>query len=371
VSVECLRTEAARAAAVIAEGIDEDGGSQAPPDGCSSDSVVESSSSEDDLFKVGDQRWPVRADIVAQFLQTDGIGAGISGVAGKAHRLRQLAAKKLIVKDVGDIPEDRVFSHQQCCGEAHPGLCAHRDRKIYDDALLLAKNFERCLHKGLHTVCLIIEDQDIYDEGPPKEPMFIFFARVRPRRLHMQATHVVLECLPHSDGTLSCKQRAPRQWDFMTLWSLARRLLRARWENIQLITMNCSTPDDENALLGSFCPVDQVRAADNHWQLWPGTYHRPRPPPRDNNGPDLGDRPVRRPRRPTGGVKASLPRAALPPRRAPVVGGGHGNDADGGVYFDLSDDDDIDGGGGGSGDDSIGPDDAAPQREVVHEHQWN
>jgi hypothetical protein len=365
VSVECLRTEAERAAAVIAQGIGgiEDGGSAAPPEDLSSESLVESSASDNDLFKLGDQRWPVRVDVVSQFLQSD--GNGVPGVAAKAHRLRKLAAKRLIVKDGGDIPETRVFSHQQCCGEAHPGLCADRDQNIYVEALALAKNFERCLHKELlHNVFMLIEDSD---EGPHKQPVFIFFARVRARRLHMQVTHVVLECVPHPDGTLSCSQHKPRQWAFMSLWSLARQLLRDGWKNIQMTVMSCSTPGDDDAALGRFCPEDVV--AEEVFRLWPGTFRRPRPPPRDNNGPDLGDRPVRRPRRPTGGVKANLPGAALvrAPPRARIVGEGHGDDAAGGVYYDLSDDDDMDGDASGEGDD--GPDDAAPQPEVVHEHQ--
>jgi hypothetical protein len=58
------------------------------------------------------------------------------------------------------------------CGEFHPGLCAHTDAAIYDNALLLGKSLEACLESDwLHS---FIEAKDLQARDPerPQNPPF-------------------------------------------------------------------------------------------------------------------------------------------------------------------------------------------------------
>ncbi len=107
-------------------------------------------SDEDDLFWAGDVEWGVRESVLAAVF--DPVGGKLPegmGLARKAHKLRQESLSQLVVQDVHDIPDSRVFEHRFSCSQLHFGLCATRDNLIYSDALALAGSVERCLGKAL------------------------------------------------------------------------------------------------------------------------------------------------------------------------------------------------------------------------------
>lgn len=113
----------------------------------------------DDWFDMGDQEWPVRPDVLHEFLQKHPAhrSHGVPGIANKACAVRDAERGFLVVSDVAK--DDVVYVHRHPCVELHPGLCATRDRAIYDDALKLAKNLETTLDKRfLHRYFCVMGD---------------------------------------------------------------------------------------------------------------------------------------------------------------------------------------------------------------------
>jgi hypothetical protein len=104
----------------------------------------------EDMFWAGSVEWPVREPVLAALLTpgSDSLRDG-TGIARKANKLRQEFLSQLVVQDVQDIPDSRVYEHRFSCTEMHYGVCATRDNAIYRDTLALAGSIERCLGQAL------------------------------------------------------------------------------------------------------------------------------------------------------------------------------------------------------------------------------
>lgn len=114
------------------------------------------------LLDIGNEAWPTRPEIIHDYVQGHFCHevAGTAGIARKVERIRKVEASRLIVRDAQDIPDSRLFSHRHPCGDAHPGLCATRDAKIYSSALKLAKSIESALSADWLHKFFALMDQD-------------------------------------------------------------------------------------------------------------------------------------------------------------------------------------------------------------------
>ena len=147
---------------------------------------ADSEKPEDDPFCPGDATTPVRDEVLRDYLHMHAdAGIGVPGVAQKASFIRKQNSRALLVEDAGDVPDSRKYQHRMACWEFHPGLCATMDSSIYDQSLLLARSFERCL--GKHMLYRYFKVSTSSGES-----RYYYLARCRSRRLHMQATHCVI-----------------------------------------------------------------------------------------------------------------------------------------------------------------------------------
>lgn len=107
-----------------------------------------------EVWDCGDEDWPIRSNVLNSFLASHPAveSAGIPGIARKAHLIRhhEHQGDLLIVNDVKDVPEEKVFRHRFCCHEVHPGLCASADAAIYTNSLQIAKNLEAALDESFN-----------------------------------------------------------------------------------------------------------------------------------------------------------------------------------------------------------------------------
>ena len=195
-----------------------------------------------DLWDCGDHGWPLRADVLNGYVHSHPAhaAAGIAGVARKAERIREFGRGSLVVHNEDAAMAGRVYSHRHSCSEAHPGLCAFHDAAVYPNALKRAKSRERCLDRSFsHRFCCIADP-----DRPSANGMFLYLARLRPRRFHSQATHVLARCVQHHEGgclSLGLGQRRFRLWDFVSLWTVAKELLGSGARRLQVHrTPTCS-----------------------------------------------------------------------------------------------------------------------------------
>jgi len=312
------------------------------PGGLAADMDVDSDVG--DPFNLGCSKWPLRPNLMTGFLHSRTvIGQGMGGVAAKASRLRKAAAEQLLIRDEGDIPDNKRFDHRQCCLEAHPGLCATTDRAVYTQVLDLATSFERCLDGSLlHRFIKVVNDSSPLAEKPY---LLFYFARMRRRRLHALVTHVLVHCSAHPDGSFSLAQRCFREYHFATLWSVAKQLIVAGWKAIRLAPITWTNDSAESG--STITP-----ASEGEWfSVWPNVYRRPRVV--REAGPDLGDRPLPRPQRRTGGVRV------LPPGTIVTFAADHA-----GLHFDNSEHDD---GGQADGSQESAPEDIPLPQRVLNE----
>jgi hypothetical protein len=134
------------------------------------------------MWDCGDTEYPVRPDVVMNFLAdhpATSQSAGIAGVARRSRLVRAAERHRLIVHDQGGIANSAKFIHRHSCGERHPGLCAFVDRELYDDALQLALNMERALDDRFkhRFFCATDFSEDssvvgIANHGLPEQPWF-------------------------------------------------------------------------------------------------------------------------------------------------------------------------------------------------------
>jgi hypothetical protein len=116
-----------------------------------------------DWWDGGDSSWPLRPDLLLDFLHghSSSGSTGVAGIAAKASRVRDTERHTLIVKDEHDISDDKMYSHRHSCSELHPGLCAHRDGDVYTDSLALAANMERALDDRFkHSFIAFVDKND-------------------------------------------------------------------------------------------------------------------------------------------------------------------------------------------------------------------
>ena len=256
-----------------------------------------------DMWDCGDRAWPLRADVLGTFIHTHPahVTKGVPGVARKAGLIRNAEQDHLVIREKGDVPADRVYTHRHSCGEAHPGLCALQDREVYADTIKLAKNLERCLDSTFHHRFFCIVAPDL----AAQRNTFLYLARARPRRFHAQVTHVLVRCVQHHEEgrlLLSLGQRQFRLWDVVTLWTVAKELLRAGGNRLHLQRMHHCHEDHATV---------SVQLEEPTYPVWPNfERHRQQRPMDDPPLPDAQHRPRRRGRG-TGGVKVVPPQATF------------------------------------------------------------
>ena len=63
-------------------------------------------------------------------------------MAAPMPKLRYKRRNLFFAKDQGAIPDTKKFVPRMSCGQRHYGLCEHRDRVIYENALKAARCLE-------------------------------------------------------------------------------------------------------------------------------------------------------------------------------------------------------------------------------------
>jgi hypothetical protein len=275
------------------------------------------------LGYAGDIDTPVRPEVLGQMVyQSSSIRAG--GVQSKVNKIRQERSPSLLAMDAHGIPDDRRLEVRLSCVEMHPGLCAHRDQD-YMEIYQLAKSFENCL--GDHLLHRFV----MFRNTNSNEHQYHYFARRRPRATNMQTTHSLISCKSHANGSIELAVRSSKIWELVTLWTIARNLLRSGWREISILNTTWRNNDD-----GTVTP--SIDASSPVWDVWPRLYKRP-PKPRDD-GPPGDDVKPRKPSSRTAGVRilGPVPIGHLPPvvedHRGDGDDDGGGDDGD-----DRSDDD--------------------------------
>lgn len=265
----------------------------------------------DDLWDCGNDDWPVTPLVIDSFLTTcpgvvtESNNAPCSGIRNKARTARAHGADKLLIRDCNDIPRSRRFQVRLSCQQQHPGLCAHRDRAIYPEALALARSMEKCLHIGLQHSYICVWEPDNDADSTPFPKSFFYVASIRGRRLHKQVTHVLVRCKEGWEGdrmTLDLAQTIiAHKWSFITLWTLAREVLSAGLRSLRLGTFDY---EDVNGHESSIIPV--FAPGDPSWAVWPDVFKPAPKPRREHEIPDdpLDRRPQKTKKTHTGGVQA-------------------------------------------------------------------
>jgi hypothetical protein len=147
--------------------------------------------------------------------------------------------------------------------------------------------------------------------------MYFYFGRLRARRFHSQITHVLVSCMEHHEGhqlTLSLGQHTSKQWNFCTLWTVAKLILQKGFGKVCVQVQR-----HRNDTYSTVIPLGSEGRA---FEVWPTVYKKPR---QARPRLDVGDGAPRRrpPNKRTGGVNSLGPRVALgivaPARPAPAV----------------------------------------------------
>lgn len=286
----------------------------------------------DEIWCAGSASAIVREEVLQSFLHAESIsGAGVSGVASKAHRIRQEKANELIIEDEGDVPDSLVLEHRLSCWEAHPGLCAGRDSDVYSNSLLLASSLEKCLDSSLMHQFFALHTPDETAHRAGFNTLYLYFCWTRQRAPYNQTTHVVIKCEVIDEDTednvfgLTLGSVNPRIWDYRTLWSVAAYVLRLKWHEINVLQLDWETEESSDDRI-IFTVSDELPR-----KVWPRMYARP--PRERHDGPRLDGEPRgRRSKRQTAGVRLIRPVGA--PLQCP---GGPGADIVVGDGSDSSD----------------------------------
>lgn len=145
---------------------------------------------------------------------------------------------------------------------------------------------------------------------------------MRPRRFHSQVTHTLVRTIEHSDYSSSLAQTKPGNWDFVTLWTVAKSVALYPTVRVGLC----------RHFNGECCSVDTELDWENDVfvDVWPGVVKRTRlKRERDPLDMDPAPRAKAGPRRARGGVVKVSPlqttllvppaRPVRPPRPRPEV----------------------------------------------------
>ncbi len=235
----------------------------------------------DSLWQCGDQEWPLREDVLDGFLDAhpaiSSHATSYGGYCRKASLVRvhdvEHDSDSFLVKDRDEIPSQKTYSHRFSCSERHQGLCATAHRDIYPQALLFARNLEACLQEPLLYNFILLQAMD--DADREMQPSYYHFSRLKKRMFHGQLTHVLTRCLvcPGSPaGVIAIRlgTRGPKLWAFVSLWTVARRLLVNGAKKAKVSHVTHSSSMDGTV---------QVGRVVGEWEVWPGVFQRPRPPP--------------------------------------------------------------------------------------------
>ena len=143
------------------------------------------------------------------------------------------------------------------------------------------------------------------------EPIYIYFARRRTRRFHMQATHVLVDCIVDATRSLCLEQRHHKFWRFYTTWSFAKKLLRRGFKQVTMTQL-----EHENGENSTVIP--RLAPDSPSFDIWPGVFRHPAEP-RDDRLPRVDGAGRQRRRRARGGVRVVAPNAGVL-RRPPAAG---------------------------------------------------
>ncbi len=158
------------------------------------------------------------------------------------------------------------------------------------------------------------------------DAQFFYLARVRSRRFHSQVTHVLVRCIVCADETISLAQRSDHQWDFQTVWTVAKSLLGLGWQKIRTLLV-----DHDNEENGSVYPM--LSDKPDFVDVWPGIVKRTKKT-QDERPIDFGDVPTKPAAKRKPGLKKIPPTSTVlldsgevvaprpRRRRNDVVGGG-------------------------------------------------
>ena len=239
------------------------------------DSLVDLDDADGLEWPMGSDSWPVSEDTMAAFLsQYDDPAdrARTRGIAAKASEIRWAQLAELLVRDVGLVAKDQVFTHKFSCSEAHPQLCATRDSNIYSNALDFARRCERYFTVGRRYSFFYIGGQvgGEADFALDKKGICVYYSHKRERRLHAQTTHIFVPVVHHLDNTVSLEQRkGGGAYLFLSAWGLARHLLLMGVEVANVI--ECKHEPDTHGCW-------KVIPASTSTSLWPVLEKEPSVP---------------------------------------------------------------------------------------------
>jgi hypothetical protein len=249
---------------------------------------------QDDACWPGDAELPAKEQIVKDYAYASSMGSGrcAEGLANKAKSIRQENASRLVVFDDGGIPREKFFDIHLCCLEMHPGLCMSEDADVYQNSIMLARSLENCLHNSLLYKLILLKDADTN-----RGKMF-FISRVRRRQTFYQVTHVLAACERQSDGTWMLKSREDSLgWDFRTLWTVAKTILRQGWPRINAVELTWTSHRNGTMSVSN--------NAVHCWEVWPSIFKRPKA--ERDDGPQVYDAEKKAPTARRGGVRVKGP----------------------------------------------------------------
>jgi len=111
--------------------------------------------------------------------------------------------------------------------------------EVYTDSLRLAASLERCLDKPLLHTFFAVTDANTNNGG------FYYFASLRSRSVYNQLKHAVVRCCRSANGTHSLGlQQGGKQWDYISLWTLAKLVLQAQYRRVFVFKMAWVSNDD-------------------------------------------------------------------------------------------------------------------------------
>ncbi len=134
---------------------------------------------------------------------------------------------------------------------------------------------------------------------------------------HSQVTHVLVRCEKMADGTIALGRRSDVAWgayDFITLWTLAKDVLRAGCSNLTLHSVYVEE-DSHSTVTPAEIDVDDANL-DSCRRVWPNPFKRRRTEPREPRLDD-GARPKKVRRSATKGITV-VPPAQLSLLAAPL-----------------------------------------------------
>jgi len=203
--------------------------------------------------RLGNASWPVNPENLLTELSAkvgDSFSSHGEGVYKRFRSIQPAVRREGLVDERAAIPEGDITS-RGCCFQVHPGICAHDDAPIYNLGLQLAacieKYFTKSAHEGkFHRLVGSADDGQIcYDEH-------MYLSHVRRRGKKVAVTHSFARAVKSGLG-LRMAERRPSQFDWWTVWRIARACL----------LVGCSR------LLAVDLALRHMRSSNGEWLLEP------------------------------------------------------------------------------------------------------